>query len=140
MLTNNLSRCLLLSTLLLVMLFFAACETETGTTYIQNVDNRTDKSITILFLPGFNNTASLYGDTVVIPPFQVKEILLYFDKESNTPIKQFCGVYDGDPIKIEIEGGGTLTKDLTKDEDWEYVGDINEQVCTFVIEENHIQQ
>lgn len=123
-----------------ISITFIACRSDDGTSYIQNVDNRTDKTITIFFLPGFNNTASLYGDTVIIPPYELKEILLYFDKNSNTPIKQFCGVYDSDPIKIQIEGGGKLTKDLTKDEDWEYEGNIDEQICTFVIEETHIQK
>lgn len=116
-----------------------SCRDGSGTSYIQNIDNRTNKTITILFLPGFNNTASLYGDTIVVPPYELKEILLFFDRGSNTPIKQVCGVYDSDPIEIQIEGGGNLTKSLTKDEDWEYEQNTDKQICTFVIEETDIQ-
>lgn len=119
--------------ILALALIFAsvlACD-QKDTSFTKNINNTSSKTINFYFYGIYNPVT--YGDTVIVNAGEFKEIHFYKEENSNVGVQQSCKVY-GDSIRVEVVGGGTLTKDLTKEADWTFErGAENSQNCTFEI-------
>lgn len=118
--------------LILALLFttIIACDRK-DTLFTKNINNTSSKTINFYFYGSFNPMT--YGDTVTVTPGELKEIHFYKEENSNVGVQQRCSIYD-DSIRVEVIGGGTLTKDLTEESDWIFEkGAENSQNCIFKI-------
>lgn len=122
--------------LLLIVAGFSSCEPK-DTLYTKNIDNQTNREISFYLYGNFN--PATYGDTIIVAPNEVKEIYVLQDENSNVTIQQPCNLSD-DSIRVEISGGGILTKRMQDDNDWTfYSTSPNNQICSFVITDADIQ-
>lgn len=103
--------------------------------YIKRINNQSQQTIYFYFkeLP----STLVYGDTVVVHPGEVKDILRY--KEANRYRRRTppCHINKG-TVESYILGGGQLTKQLTRDIDWSFTRRANNQICTFVVNNEDI--
>lgn len=78
-----------------------------------------------------------YGDTIVVHSGEVKDILRY--KEANRYRKRTppCHINKG-MVESYVLGGGQLAKQLTRDIDWSFTRRANNQICTFVVNNEDI--
>lgn len=123
--------------LILALIFTAtiACD-RNDTLFTKNINNTSSKTINFYFYGSFNPMT--YGDTVTVMPGEFKEIHFYKEENSNVGVQQRCDIYD-DSIRVEVIGGGTLTKDLTEESDWRFEkGAENSQNCIFEITDTDI--
>lgn len=116
--------------LALIVTTLLACDRK-DTLFTKNINNTSSKTINFYFYGIYNPVT--YGDTVIVNAGEFKEIHFYKEENSNVGVQQPCEIY-GDSIRVEVVGGGTLTKYLTKEADWNFErGAENSQICTFEI-------
>ncbi|BDS12920.1 hypothetical protein [Aureispira anguillae] len=118
-----------ISSILLIAAFFA-CEKK-DTVYTKNIHNKSAKTIHFYLYGNFN--PQTYGDTITVNAGELKEIHSYTEENSAVGVQQPCRIYD-DSIRVVVDGGGTLQKKLTHDNDWIFSSNNSTvQTCTFEI-------
>lgn len=126
-------------------LFFAAVVTlfvsthvacyKQSVIYIKRIDNQSQQTLYFYF-KGLSNTLT-YGDTVVVYPGEVKDIWRYKVENRFQRTTLPCHIHKGE-VKSHVLGGGELTKQLNRAIDWSFVRRANNQICTFVINNEDI--
>lgn len=113
----------------------SACKKQ-GSIYIKRIDNQTTDTLNFYFFGVYNR--GTYGDTLIVAPNENKSILYFAEEGGIIYSQQNCVVVD-DSIQVYLTRGRTLSKDLRKEEDWDYTEIGSEQICTFTVTPSDIQ-
>jgi len=128
------SRLLFAAVISLVLLTHISCYKQ-SVVYVKRIHNQSQQTLHFYFrgLPG----TLTYGDTVVVYPGEVKDILRY--KEANRYRRRTppCHIHKAS-VESRVIGGGQLAKQLTRDIDWSFTRRANNQICTFVVNNEDI--
>lgn len=119
--------------LLLTFLAVSSCGNKSYS-LVHQISNESSRTLTFRF----TNTPDLIDTVFVIPPASIDTLLLYADLGEIIPAPN-CGL--GSASTVTVQGGGTLTKELSESSNWETLIDQEEKVssCTFVVRDEDIQ-
>lgn len=119
--------------LLLVFFAVSSCGNK-NYSLVQQISNESSRTLTFRF----TNTPDLLDTVFVIPPANIDTLIFYEDLGEIIPAPN-CGL--GSASAVTVQGGGTLTKELSESSNWESVIDQEEKVssCTFVVRDEDIQ-
>lgn len=127
-------RLLLAAVVTLALLSHMACYKQ-SVLYIKRIDNQSQRTLYFYF-EGLSNTL-MYGDTIVVYPGEVKDIWRYKAENRFRRTTPPCHIHKG-RVESYVLGGGQLTKQLSRDIDWSFARRANNQICTFVINNEDI--
>ena len=126
------------SLLLFAGILLTACEGET--TWIKQIDNRSNFDVTVSFkqLP----EGSAVSERI---PAHSSEVILYHSKRGGDESPQPClALFEN--LQIELDSGVVLLKDIHEEGNWDYSdsqktwGGVVNQTCRFVIDNNDFSQ
>jgi hypothetical protein len=122
---------------ILLIILLTACSGETN--YETFIKNNTEKDIKILLY----NNGFPRGDTLWVAPNSSK--LVSRGNSSSAEEEEPDCAERIDSAYVEISGGGTLDKDISKDSNWEVETDQTQSIprkfdheCTFTINDSDI--
>lgn len=113
---------------------FSSCKPDKDYSLTHEIQNASTSTLTFRF----TNDPQLLDTVFTIPSGSTDILISYTD---NGPIIPYpnCGL--GSVSRVDVAGGGTLTKALDDPDNWEVVIDDKEKVssCTFVVLDEDIQ-
>lgn len=126
-------------TLSLIGLVAVSC--SGGATTTREVQNSTSKEIKMLMYRGGSN----YSDTITLAPGESKQFsVISYDQAEEEEDNCVRGL---DSAYYEVEGGGTITKDISRNSSWEVESDKTKTIppeyehsCVFEILSTDIEE
>ncbi len=120
-----------------VIIFLASCNGETETT--KNIDNRSDRDLKFaMYRFGYQQ-----GDTILVPA-GVKKRIGMITSDSASEEAPACAK-NIDSAQVVVSGGGTLTRSIGKDQNWNTSSEQTSAIpikyrheCNFVVLQSHI--